>query len=826
MAAAAVGTLLLAPLAALPATAAPDGSGIVINEAYLVGGSSGQPFTHKFVELYNPTSAPVSLAGMSLQYKGAGGATWGVTALSGTVPADGYFLVQGGANTGGTGAPLPAPDQVAGSINPGGTAGVIALADGPAPLALAKGDVAGSARVIDLLGYGGADTYETTQAPAGRGTGTVGSLARTDFVDTDDNGADFAFVSAVTPQNSGAGGDDGETVAATIAEIQGTGAKSPLVDKRVVTRGVVTAAYPTGSLNGVYIQTPGTGADLDGHDASDGVFVFGSRMARAVQIGDYVEVTGEVEEFNGLTEITFPEWTVLDEPYEPVVPAEIVFPGTDAEREVFEGMLVAPQGNYTVTDTFDTNRFGSVGLAVGTEPLVQPSELHNPVTDKAGYDAVVAANAARAVTLDDGASWDYTNFSQDNHETPIPYLSLENPVRVGAAVTFTDPVILDYRFQWNFQPTTQVTGDNGAAPATFQSAREAAPEKVGGDIQLAFFNVLNYFTTTGTAEGITGCRFFTDRVGDPVTVREGCDPRGAAEQEDLERQQAKIVAAINALDAEVVALAEIENSARLGKPRDAALEDLVEALNAAAGADAWAYVPSPAEVPADEDVIRNALIYRVGRVAPVGESQILIGAEAFANAREPLAQTFRALNPGGQAKGPELVVIANHFKSKGSGEGPGNEVDEGQGRSNADRVAQAKALVRFAAQYGRTPVFLVGDFNSYTAEDPLVVLEKAGYTNIGQTETDEDTYSFDGLVGSLDHVFASSAGARLVTGADIWNINAGESVGLEYSRYNYNVTNLYDTSVFRSSDHDPVLVGLDVLPGSAPDHAWGTGRPR
>jgi 5'-nucleotidase len=110
----------------------------------------------------------------------------------------------------------------------------------------------------------------------------------------------------------------------------------------------------------------------------------------------------------------------------------------------------------------------------------------------------------------------------------------------------------------------------------------------------------------------------------------------------------------------------------------------------------------------------------------------------------------------------------------------------------------------------------VGDFNAYEKEDPIVVLTDAGYTDLGPT-TGEYTYSFGGQVGSLDHVLASPAAAGLVTGADIWNINAYEPVANEYSRYNYNVTLLYDTTPFRSSDHDPFLVGLDLAP-SAP--AW------
>ncbi|MDD9205440.1 ExeM/NucH family extracellular endonuclease, partial [Georgenia sp. 10Sc9-8] len=407
----------------------------------------------------------------------------------------------------------------------------------------------------------------------------------------------------------------------------------------------------------------------------------------------------------------------------------------------------------------------------------------------------------------------------------MPYLSTEDPVRVGAAVEFTDPVILDYRYgAWTFQPTTQVTGANDAAPVAFENTREATPQDVGGDLQIASFNVLNYFSSLGEDE--PGCEFYPDREGTPTTT-DWCEVRGAYDEESFERQETKIVAAITTLGAEVVALEEIENSRYFtaDEDRDEALATLTAALNEADGDGTWAYVASPDEVPADEDVIRNAFVYRADRVTPVGESEILIGSDAFDNAREPLAQVFRALDEADEPVGAEFAVITNHFKSKGSGEGPGNEVDEGQGLSNADRVAQAEALVDFADDlYGDDmPVFLVGDFNAYTAEDPLVVLDTAGYANLGQTMTDEDTYSFGGLVGSLDHIFGDAEAVELVTGVDIWTINSVEAIGLEYSRYNYNVTDLYDTSPFRSSDHDPILVGLDVV-DEAPEPGPGAQR--
>ena len=49
--------LVVSPLVALPASANTLGTGVVINEAYLNGGSAGATYLNKFVELYNPTDA-------------------------------------------------------------------------------------------------------------------------------------------------------------------------------------------------------------------------------------------------------------------------------------------------------------------------------------------------------------------------------------------------------------------------------------------------------------------------------------------------------------------------------------------------------------------------------------------------------------------------------------------------------------------------------------------------------------------------------------------------------------------------------------------------
>ncbi|GAA1808532.1 hypothetical protein GCM10009795_062220 [Nocardioides hankookensis] len=815
--------------AAAPAGAA--STGLVISEVYGGGGNAGATYTNDYIELYNPTSAPISVAGMSVQYRSSAGtaAATGVTALSGSVPAGGHYLVQEAAGTGGT-TPLPTPDAT-GTVAMSGTAFTVWLATGTTALNPTADGSTTRTGIVDLVGVN-SNTFETAKAA---GTANATSASRT-AGDTDDNAADFA-VGAPNPQNAGTvtPPDDPDPTEATIAEIQGTGDASPLVGQAVTTEGVVTAAYPTGGFSGFYLETPGT-PDTPG--ASDGVFVYGSAATAQVEIGDSVEVTGDVSEYQGTTEITgvgADDVAVLPESLGTVTPLTVPWSDLDtpAEKESHEGELVAPQGDFTVTDNYDTNYYASFTLASGDTPLVQPTDVAD-AQDTAAIAAISAENAAKAVTLDDGQSVNFN--SAANKGTPLPWLSKTNPVRVGSAVSFHEPVILEYRNSlWNFQPTSPVT-DSGADVATFTNTRTAAPEDVGGDIRLATFNVLNYFPTTGeeyVASGQGSCTYYDDRAGNHITdntcgTEASPGPRGAATEESLARQQAKIVSAINDLGASIVSLEEIENSVKLGQDRDAGVSTLVDALNTAAGAGTWAFAPSPAAAdlpPTEEqDVIRTAFIYKPADVVLVGGSKVLTGSAAFADAREPLAQGFKAT---GAPDSDAFAVIVNHFKSKGSGVDDGT----GQGNANPDRVAQAHALSDFADGFaddlGTDKIFLTGDFNSYTQEDPLQVLYGDGYVDL-QTQFNggETTYNFDGLAGSLDHVLANSAAEAMVTGTDVWQINAEESIAFEYSRYNYNATDFYEPDPYRASDHDPEVVGLDLPAIKAPSTVTATAVPQ
>lgn len=589
-----------------------------------------------------------------------------------------------------------------------------------------------------------------------------------------------------------------------IAEIQGTGAATPLNGQQVTTEpSVVTAVYPAANrgFNGFVIQTPGTGGDdKDPAEASDAIFVYGGRVAFDVEIGDVVSVTGKAIEFNGLTEIELGSVTPVDADVEPVEPVTVDWADTAAQRETYESMLYAGDAPFLVSDTYPLLQYGELGLAAGDELPVQPTEVGAPGSDAAAQQA--ATNAAIRVTLDDG-----TNRSLAGGT--LPYLKPGEGVTVGDTLTLTEPVIIDWRNNaWKFNPTAPVQA--GGEIAEIDPAGTPEAPEVGGDFSIASFNVLNYFTTTG--QGRAGCTG-GNAGSDGPNVTFDCDVRGAWDAEDLKRQQAKIITAINDLDASVTGLMEIENSAKLGEATDEATKTLVAALNQAAGEEKWAYVSSSTQLQpvSDQDFITNAIIYQPAEVTLNGKALALGDAATddgpFGNARTPIAASFTAA--GG---GAPTVVVVNHFKSKSGDGATGDNADsgDGQGAYNGDRTRQAEALVDWLPELRRSArtnaIALLGDFNSYSQEDPMRILYRAGFAQAAPA--DQYSYSFSGLAGSLDHILINRPLAQRVADAAVWNINAGESIALEYSRYKTTAIDYYTADARRASDHDPVIMGV------------------
>ena len=198
--------VLLSALALLLAAASARGSGsgsLVVGEVFAAGGNSGAAYANDYVELFNRGASSVAVDGWTLQYASATGTSWQSTALAGTIPAGGRYLVQL-ASGGATGAALPTPDAT-GTSNLAVTGGKVALVD--AATALSCGASPGSCSAVsgveDLVGYGSAADYEGSDAaPAGSATLAL-ARAGGACTDTDDNATDFA-TAAPDPQNSSA----------------------------------------------------------------------------------------------------------------------------------------------------------------------------------------------------------------------------------------------------------------------------------------------------------------------------------------------------------------------------------------------------------------------------------------------------------------------------------------------------------------------------------------------------------------------------------------------------------------------------------------------
>ncbi len=620
----------------------------------------------------------------------------------------------------------------------------------------------------------------------------VGELAETFFVNITN------VVNAIPLDAQGLGtilNDD----ATPIHTVQGSGVQSPLVGTVVTVEGIVTADFQgTNQLSGFYIQTPDAEADAD-VTTSQGIFVYTNLVPYSVAIGDRVRVTATVIEFgtapNTLTELTTPTITTISNSNALPAIIDVALPiAVIGDLERYEGMRVRFTQSLTVSDHFSLARFGEVTLTANGRALQPTNEvdLNDAVasgTTSSGNSngAAVTAfdnlNKRSSILLDDASTVTYPSV--------VPFLNpVDNTLRLGSTASNLTGILSQSFGSHRLYATV--------APAFAYAPRPTAPPAVGGNVKVASANVLNYFNGDGLGGGFPTAR-------------------GADSPNEFIRQRAKTIAALNGLGADVVGLLEMEND---GVGPESAIQDLITGLNAAAGTGMWNFIADPANyatVPGGTDAIRPVFIYKTAVVAPVGLATT-ISDSAFVIARAPVAQTFRLL-----ANNEQFVAVINHFKAKSSGGATGLDIDQndGQANFNATRKLQSTALLGFInALAATTPrVITFGDFNAYEQEDPMDVLRAGGLATIINNSY---SYMFNGLSGSLDHALGNPAMIATVSGAGKWHINADEPVYLDYNVETKNTAGCtsscttpdyyYNTPLpFRASDHDPVLVGLNLI---------------
>ena len=421
-------------------------------------------------------------------------------------------------------------------------------------------------------------------------------------------------------------------------------------------------------------------------------------------------------------------------------------------------MLVRFDQTLIVTEQFNMSRYGSVTLA--------PERTFNPTNVRSLAQVKAEPQETPTITLDDG--------SDDTYPKTLRYLDANNTRRGGATITGLTGIVSELNGEYRIEPTVDpVIADTNPRPL--------APPNVGGSLKVAAANVLNYWTT--------------------FKNRDNPKARGASSAAQFERQSAKTVAELKGLDADIVGLMEVENNG------EATINELVRRLNAAYGAEVYAAVPPPA-TGLGSDMIRVALIYKPAKVELIGASQS--ATDAIFD-RFPFAQTFRDKGTQGV-----FTVVVNHFKSKGGPPKDAADVantDTGAGNWNLKRTQQAQKLVSFVQQLqkssGDPDVLVVGDLNAYVEEDPLIALREAGLKHLNLRLPAQDRYSFsyDGMFGSLDHALATPTLDGQVTGFGEWHINSDEPY---FNTYDKIKVENWRPDPYRASDHDPLLLGLNL----------------
>jgi predicted extracellular nuclease len=579
----------------------------------------------------------------------------------------------------------------------------------------------------------------------------------------------------------------------------GTAAITGPVDTEGVVIGDFELPSGSGQMRGFFIQDPAGDGDAA---TSDGIFVFNGNND-SVALGDLVRVSGNAGEFQEQTQITAS--SVVRCGIGSVAPVDVALPLASSDAlETFEGMLVRLPQTLVVTDNFQLGRFGEVVVSSGGR-LPEPTQVVPP---GASANAQQALNGLNRIIIDDGNNL--------QNADPIVFgrgalpLSASNTLRAGDTITGAVGVMT---YTWagnaasgNAYRVRPVGALNGTA--TFQPAnprRLTAPERTGS-LRVASVNLLNFFNTFGAA-----C---TNGVGGTRT-----DCRGADNAAELDRQWPKTVAAIVAIDADVIGVIEIEND---GYGPSSALAFLIDRLNRATEPGTYAFIDADGatgQVNAlGTDAVKVGLLYRASRVRPVGQTAVLNtalfvnGGDGGPRNRPALAQAFEQVGTGAR-----FVVSVNHLKSKGSA---CNAPDAGDGQGDCN-VVRTNAAYELAAWLARDPtgitdpdVLVIGDLNAYAMEDPLSVLTSAGYTNLVPAfGGDGSSFAFQGQWGALDHALASASLAAQVTGAEEWTINADEPAVLDYN-LNFKsagqVVTLYAPAAFRMADHNPVIVDLSL----------------
>ena len=560
------------------------------------------------------------------------------------------------------------------------------------------------------------------------------------------------------------------TILVAISAIQGDGKTSPMVGETVTIEGIVVGDFQErNELKGFFVQSD---TPDDDPSTSEGIFVYDDDFE--VCMGDRVRIVGDVKEYKGLTEIAPVNAVAVIEKEVPLPEeAEISLPlSSDDELESYEAMRVKLTQRLTVSDVYNLGRYGQFTVSNGR--LMNPTSVVAPGEEAQALDE---QNDLNQIMIGD------PSYKQNPDPVifPHPGLTADHSLRSGHEIENVVGV-LRYSYGYQVHPTEPFDIYTNSNP------RHPEPPIPFGNLTVASYNVLNYFN---------GPDF-------PTT-------RGANTKEEFIRQRDKIIQAISLLHADVVGLMEIEND---GFDENSAIQDLVNGLNEK-GTRTFTFV-NPGTYTIGSDEITVGMIYYVNRVEEIGKAATIeTGAFAGMN-RQPLAQSFKDIHSN-----EVFTVVVNHFKSKRCNYAKGENADQGDGQGCWNPV-RTQASIDLLEWLNSDPtgendpdILIIGDLNAYAMEDPIQVFEQNDYVNLACPFIGKNAYSYVyfGQAGYLDYAISSPHLTPFISSVHYWHINTDEPKCLDYNveyKSNAQIEYYYSDSPFRSSDHDPVVIGLDL----------------
>ena len=266
---------------------------------------------------------------------------------------------------------------------------------------------------------------------------------------------------------------------------------------------------------------------------------------------------------------------------------------------------------------------------------------------------------------------------------------------------------------------------------------------------------------------------------------------GPDNESQHQKQRTKVSKALAEIHADIYGLVEVEQG-------QAAMAEIASDLSKLTGSP-YSYIND--QTGSNSSYTKSGYVYRSDRIEPKGK--ISKNNQGVKNRKMMQAFILKENNE-------QFIFSINHFKAKsGSGSGLNADQGDGQGTFNNDRVLEARSITEnekvYQNYYGDNDILVMGDLNAYAKEDPIRTFTDAGMYDLHRYFHADSSYSyvFNGQAGYLDHAIANKGLIQQVTGMAVWHVNSDES-----DEYTYDKSN--DQTVFRYSDHDPVLVGLKL----------------